>query len=167
MRSIIVFAIAALVVGALVPRLYVKDMAAPPAQANVVRPVPEPATGGRTVTLRKGDNGHFETVATVNGRRIEFLVDTGATSIVLRESEAARLGIRPSPREYTVRSQTANGAVMVAPIELARVEVGGILVRNVPALVIPDQALGVNLLGMTFMSKVRWEHHNGRLVLEQ
>jgi len=47
------------------------------------------------------------------------------------------------------------------------VEVGNIMVRNVPALVHPDEALGVNLLGMSFLSRVRWMHERGRLVLEQ
>ena len=48
-----------------------------------------------------------------------------------------------------------------------RVEVGDIVVRNVPAIVMPDEALSVNLLGMSFLSRVRWTHERGRLVLEQ
>ncbi len=166
MRSIIVFAIAALVIGALVPRLYVGDRAAPPAQASIARPVPEPS-GGRTVTLRRGDNGHFQTEAIVDGRRMNFLVDTGASVIALRQRDAARLGIHPVPRDYVANVSTANGVIKAAPVELNRVEVGGLVVRNVTALVLPDEALAQNLLGMSFLSKVRWEHRNGRLVLEQ
>ncbi len=166
MRSIIVFAIAALVIGALVPRLYVNDHAAPPAQASVAQPVTD-QSGGRTVTLRKGDNGHFQTEAIVDGRRMDFLVDTGASVIALRQRDAARLGIHPVPRDYTAKVSTANGVIKAAPVELNRVEVGGLVVRNVTALVLPDEALAQNLLGMSFLSKVRWEHRNGRLVLEQ
>jgi aspartyl protease family protein len=57
--------------------------------------------------------------------------------------------------------------VRAARVELNRVEVGSLTVRNVAALVLPDAALGRNLLGMSFLSRVRWEHRNGRLVLEQ
>ena len=110
MRSIIVFAIAALIIGALVPRLYVSEQAAPAARATAAPPAPAPEPhGGRTMTLRKADNGHFQTAAVVDGRRIEFLVDTGASVIALRESDAARLGIRPVPRDYTARASTASG----------------------------------------------------------
>lgn len=168
MRSILVFAILALAIGAVVPRLYMRDAAAPPAQAAVVQPVrAEPTAGGRTVTLQKGDNGHFQTEAVIDGRRMAFLVDTGASVIALRQRDAARLGVHPVPRDYTANVSTANGIIKAAPVELNRVEVGGLVVRNVAALVLPDEALAQNLLGMSFLSKVRWEHRNGRLVLEQ
>ena len=119
------------------------------------------------MTIASGDNGHFNVEGMVDGRRMDFLVDTGASVIALREGDAARLGIHPSEREYTARVSTANGVVRAAPIELNRVEIGSLTVRNVAALVLPDEALGQNLLGMSFLSKVRWEHRNGRLVLEQ
>ena len=54
-----------------------------------------------------------------------------------------------------------------APVTLDTVEVGDIIVRDVPALVIPDKALSVNLLGMSFLSRVKWVHERGQLVLEQ
>jgi aspartyl protease family protein len=87
--------------------------------------------------------------------------------IALRERDAARLGIHPTRREYTAPVSTANGVVRAAPVELNRVDVGSLTVRNVQALVLPDEALGENLLGMSFLSRVRWEHRDGRLVLEQ
>lgn len=95
------------------------------------------------------------------------MVDTGASVIALRERDAARLGLHPARRDYTVNVSTANGTLKAAPVELNRVEVGGLTVRNVAALVLPDDALSQNLLGMSFLSKVKWEHRNGRLVLEQ
>ena len=54
-----------------------------------------------------------------------------------------------------------------AMVQLGMVEVGDIVVRNVPALVQPDEALSVNLLGMSFLSRVRWSYERGRLVIEQ
>ena len=119
------------------------------------------------MTIQSGPNGQFSVEATVEGRRMDFLIDTGASSIALRESDASRLGIHPARRDYIVRSYTANGVVYAAPVELERVEVGSLTVRNVGALVLPDEALGQNLLGMTFLSRVKWTHEHGRLVLEQ
>jgi aspartyl protease family protein len=48
-----------------------------------------------------------------------------------------------------------------------RLGIGNIVVRDVPALVHPDEVLGVNLLGMSFLSRVRWTYERGRLVIEQ
>jgi aspartyl protease family protein len=166
MRSILVFAILALALGATVPRLYMQQATTSAATAAPAQPDPQPS-GYRTVALQKSANGHFQTDAYVDGRRLDFLVDTGASTIALREGDAARLGIRPARRDYTANVSTANGVIKGAPVELGRVEVGGLVVRNVGALVLPDEALGQNLLGMSFLSRLKWEHRNGRLVLEQ
>jgi len=120
----------------------------------------------RNVVIRS-ENGQFATDGRVDGRPIAFMVDTGASQITLRESEAARLGYRPHERDYVITIHTANGEGRAARIELDTVEVGDIIVRDVPALVVPDKALGVNLLGMSFLSRVRWVHERGQLVLEQ
>ncbi len=120
----------------------------------------------RNVVIRS-ENGQFATDGRVDGRPIAFMVDTGASQITLRESEAARLGYRPHERDYVITIHTANGEGRAARVELDTVEVGDIIVRDVPALVVPDKALGVNLLGMSFLSRVRWVHERGQLVLEQ
>lgn len=131
-------------------------------------PAPVSASpAARNVVLTKGRNGHFEVEARVDGRRLAFLVDTGASHIALRESAAARLGIYPRPADYTVRVSTANGVTKAARVQLRSVEVGDIMVRDVAAIVHSDQGLGVNLLGMSFLSRVRWTHERGKLVLEQ
>ena len=141
------------------------------AMAMAAKPKPEPApavlSNYSTVTLNSDSRGHFQIDARVDGRSIEFLVDTGASSIALRESSAAKLGIHPSARDYSVKMQTANGIGKAARVQLGRVEVGGITVRDVVALVVPDESLSTNLLGMTFLSRVKWSHDRGRLVLEQ
>ena len=62
---------------------------------------------------------------------------------------------------------TANGMSRAAPVELRMVEIGNIVVRDVQALVHPGNSLGVNLLGMTFLAKVRWTHDRGKLIIEQ
>jgi aspartyl protease family protein len=166
MRSVIVFAVLALIVAGIVPRYYT-GMSGATAAAPAAPPEPAAsAASSRSMTIR-GQNGHFSVEAEVDGRRMEFLVDTGASVIALRERDAARLGIHPTQREYTANVATANGNVRAAPVELNRVDVGSLTVRNVAALVLPDEVLGQNLLGMSFLSRVRWEHRDGRLVLEQ
>jgi aspartyl protease family protein len=122
---------------------------------------------GRTVTLQSDRRGHFQVDARVDGRSVDFMVDTGASVIALRESSAAKLGIHPARRDYTAKASTANGMIAAAPVMLNRVEVNGITVRDVMAFVMPDEGLSTNLLGMSFLSKVKWTHDKGRLVLEQ
>lgn len=171
MRRIVIIAVALLVFGWQAARFI--DHAATRRASNAATAMtsapeaPSPPGSPRNVVLKRGNGGHFWTEARVDGRRIEFVVDTGASAIALRESEAARLGMRPAQRDYTVKVSTANGISLAAPVLLRRVEIGDIVVRDVPALVHPDNALSVNLLGMTFLSKVRWTHERGRLVLEQ
>ena len=138
-------------------------MAAKPAPA----PAPPASSGYRSVTLNDNDRGYFLVEARVDGRSIDFLVDTGASSIALRESSAAKLGIHPSARDYNIKMQTANGIGKAARVQLDRVEINGITVRDVTAVVVPDESLSTNLLGMTFLSRVKWTHDRGRLVLEQ
>ena len=143
------------------------DNAAHKSGASAMTVAPAPAqNNSRSVTL-KSENGHFATDARVDGRRIAFMVDTGASQITIRESDAARLGFHPSQRDYKYRISTANGEGRAALVELGMVEVGNIVVRDLRALVVPDEALNVNLLGMSFLSRVRWSHERGRLVLEQ
>jgi aspartyl protease family protein len=139
--------------------LAVNKVSAPPRQ--------ESNAGSRSVTLQDDGRGHFLVQARVDGRWIDFLVDTGASLIALRESSAAKLGVHPSARDYSIAMQTANGVGKAARIQLNSVEVNGITVRNVEAFVIPDEQLSINLLGMSFLSRVKFSHDRGRLVLEQ
>ncbi len=122
-------------------------------------------TIANTVTL--SNNGRsFQVEARIDGRSIDFIVDTGASAIALRETSAAKLGIHPAARDYTIKMQTANGVGKAARVQLDRVEIG-ITVRDVAAVVVADEALSTNLLGMTFLSRIKWTHDRGKLVLEQ
>ncbi|OQW56530.1 MAG: peptidase [Proteobacteria bacterium SG_bin9] len=122
----------------------------------------------RSVSLAKDGRGHFSADARVDGRNISVMVDTGASVVALNESTAARIGFRPSRSDYTANVSTANGSVKAARTRLASVDIGGVVVRDVEALVLPDSALSENLLGMAYLSRLkRFEYANGRLVLEQ
>jgi len=175
MRDFIFFAIVAVVVAVTAPR-FIEQMSQrsrPPdaplamtARPNA-SPAPTAAVNGR-LTVRPDNSGHFHIDGRIDGRRMEFVVDTGATVVAIPESEAARLGIHPARRDYTAQIKTANGTILGAPRRLDMVEVGGLMVRDVAAVIMPDAALTENLLGMSFLSRLRrFEFGEGRLVLEQ
>src|SRR3954471_7306193 len=173
MRQILFFAIAALVLAGVMPRVMGSVGNAPAIEAKAGKQLQQQqqqqqTSAYRTVTVRGDSRGHFQVEGSVDGRRLDFLVDTGASLVALRERDANKLGIFPSPRDYTGRSSTANGVIAVAPVRLPSLEINGIRVYDVGAVVIPDKALNVNLLGMSFLSRVRrFEMANGRLVMEQ
>ena len=172
MRQILFFAIAALVLAGIMPRVMGHVGSAPATEAQPAKraePAPKQQTNNyRTVTVRGDSRGHFQVEGSVDGRRLDFMVDTGASLVALRERDANKLGIFPAPRDYTARTSTANGVIAVAPVRLSSLEINGIRIYDVGAVVIPDKALGVNLLGMSFLSRVRrFEMANGRLVMEQ
>ncbi|GEC14962.1 TIGR02281 family clan AA aspartic protease [Nitrobacter winogradskyi] len=124
--------------------------------------------GIRSVSIARDGRGHFQTEGRIDGARIGFMVDTGASVVALNESSAARVGLRPSRNDYTTTVTTANGKLKAARTRLAMVDIGGLIVRDVDAMVLPDEALSENLLGLSFLSKLRrFEFANGRMVLEQ
>jgi aspartyl protease family protein len=174
MRSIIVFAVLALGASVLVPRYAAHIGAAPVAPVALAARPEAPAASAtaaansRSVVVPRDARGHFLVDGRIDGRRLSFMVDTGASVIALTASDAARLGIRPAQREFVTEVRTANGSVRAAPTRLDMVEVGDLVVRDVAALILPDTALSDNLLGLSFLSRLRrFEYSDGRLVLEQ
>jgi aspartyl protease family protein len=171
MRSVIAFAALALVAGVIVPRYAAQTHPGSPAPAILAahpQTASSTATNSRSVVIPPGRNGHFQVEGRVDGRRLNFMVDTGASVIALTERDAATLGIHPTERDFTARVNTANGVVRAAPVELTMVEIDDLVVHNVAAMVLPDSALGDNLLGLSFLSRLRrFEYAGGKLVLEQ
>jgi len=141
------------------------------AQARVSQPPKIAASPARVddsgVVLASDSRGHFQADARIEGQHIAFMVDTGASVIALTETDALRIGIRPSPGDYRATVTTANGKIKAAPVRLASVELGDLVVRDVDAMVLPDGVLSENLLGMSFLSKLkRFEVANGQMVLQ-
>ena len=137
--------------------------------AAVALPVDMPAqTGTRSLIIPRDARGHFATDGRIDGQHIAFMIDTGASVVALNETSAARFGLRPPPGQYTAAVTTANGTIKAARMRLSMIEVGGLVVRDVDAMVLPDRALSENLLGLSFLSKLRrFEYANGQLVLEE
>ncbi|HLZ05114.1 MAG TPA: TIGR02281 family clan AA aspartic protease [Bradyrhizobium sp.] len=139
------------------------------AQKQAEAPAAAPVTSGlRSLNIPRDARGHFATEGRIDGQRIAFMVDTGASVVALNESSAARFGLRPTPGQYTATVTTANGKVKAARARIARLNVGGLIVRDVDAMVLPDEALSENLLGLSYLSRLkRFEYANGKMVLEQ
>lgn len=139
----------------------------PPAASEPL-PAERPAPRYRQVVLTADGRGHFVAEAVVNGRRIEAMIDTGATAVALTEKTAERLGIHLAPSAFRQPLSTGNGVVAAAPITLDEIRLGDITVRRVGAVVVPGDALPVNLLGMTYLRRLaRFEAAGGQLLLEQ
>jgi aspartyl protease family protein len=171
MRNIMIFA--ALMVGAAIWMAQTADKmtAATPARGNVGASarIPDAAPAGpRSLSIPRDPRGHFQAEGRIDGQRISFMVDTGASVIALNEKSAASFGLRPSRGDYNAVVSTANGTIKAARTRLGMVDIGGLVVRDVDAMVLPDEALSENLLGLSFLSKLkRFEYANGKMVLEQ
>jgi aspartyl protease family protein len=173
MRNIIILALCLVGAGTTMGQMAGK-MSATPAVANtapkkpVAVQVSAQQTGGRNLIIQRDARGHFQTEGRIDGQRLDFMVDTGASVVALNEKSAARFGFRPSRNDYNALVSTANGTIKAARTRLAMVEIGGIVVRDVDAMVLPDEALSENLLGLSFLSKLkRFEYAKGQLILEQ
>ncbi len=109
------------------------------------------ADGALTVTLAKAANGHFEVNGRVNGARVHFLVDTGASSVVLSQQDAERAGIDTASLNYSVPIMTANGTASAAVITIATLQIGDIERQDVRAMVTKEGLMTGSLLGMNFL----------------
>ncbi len=117
--------------------------------------------GERSVRIRKRPDGHFMAKTTVNGVTLGMLVDTGASTVVLKPADAQKLGVDIENLRYSVPVQTANGTTYAAHIRIRTLAVGSISLNEVEALVAKPGALKDNLLGMTFLSRLRSYEFSG------
>jgi aspartyl protease family protein len=104
----------------------------------------------------------------VNDRAATYMADTGATLVALTYEDAERLGLAPRSLDFSARAQTANGVARVASVTLDRARVDDITVRNVPAVGAGVGALATNLLGMSFVGRLKSvQVQRGELVLRE
>src|SRR6266404_6129947 len=164
MRNIVILAAFMVGLGTIMAQM-ADRMTLAPARANstslkVAAVETSTQTVGRSLSIPRDARGHFATEGRIDGQRIGFMIDTGASVVALNETSAARFGLRPTPGQYTATVTTANGTIKAARMRLPMVDVGGLVVR--------DQALSENLLGLSFLSKLkRFAYADGRMVLEQ
>ena len=173
-RNILVFLIVIMGVGVLFKSSDWKDRSRPAKQTQAkervagVQPVAPRAAAARfsnQLILKPGRNGHYIVVAQVDGVDVRFLIDTGASSVVLSAQDAERVGLHASNLDYTQIFQTANGQTRGAPVTLGSVSIGQLEVDDVAASV-NESPMGISLLGMTFLSQLDgFQVEDGNLIL--
>lgn len=116
----------------------------------------------KAVRLKKAPwSNHFLAQATIAGTRVEMIVDTGASTVVLRHEDAKRLHIDMKALRYTVPVQTANGSSFAARVQLGNLFIGDVGLERVEALVAKPGSLHQSLLGMSFLSRLRSYEFSG------
>ena len=120
---------------------------------------------GNKIVLSAGSGGHFFTAGSINGRPVQFVVDTGATSVALSVQDAERLGI-DYKKGQPGRSSTANGTVNVYLVKLASVRIGDVEVYDVDGTVVPA-GMPYILLGNSFLTRFQMTRQNDQMVLER
>ena len=172
MRNLMIFAAVLVGLGTYMAQMADK-MSPAPASASAA-PTKAPAADGRAG--RPAAASTFPATPAAISRPMAASTASASTSwstpaprvVALNEKSAARFGLRPSRSDYNATVTTANGTIKAARTRLAMIELGGLVVRDVDAMVLPDEALSENLLGLSFLSKLkRFEYANGKLVLEQ
>ena len=121
---------------------------------------------GSKIVLSAGSGGHFLTAGTINGRAVQFMVDTGASMIGLSVSEAERFGV-DYRNGQPIRMQTANGVVPGWRVKLASVRVGDVEIYDVDAAVGAQPMGPYVLLGNSFLSRFQMRRDNEQMVLER
>jgi aspartyl protease family protein len=117
--------------------------------------------GEQSVRIRKRPDGHFLVWTEANGVRLPMLVDTGASTVVLRPEDGHRLGFDIEQLRYVVPVQTANGTTYAASVRVRTLSVGRIRLNDVEALVAKRGSLRENLLGMSFLNRLKSYEFSG------
>ena len=116
-------------------------------------------------TFRADNNGHYMVNTDINGENIDFMIDTGAKSVVLTMSDAEKIGFNLNDLTFVALASTANGIVYNAPVRLNALTVGPIRIEQVEGFVNQGD-LDISLLGMSFLNRLSgYEVKNGLLTL--
>ena len=116
----------------------------------------EPVVGqGGEVIINQRLGGQFVIPGKVNNVPSTFLFDTGASTVVIRAQDAKKMGLQTSALDFDVEVTTANGSAMAAETRLDELSVGPIVLHNVRALIARPGALSENLLGMSFLERLK------------
>jgi len=122
-------------------------------------------SGGRRVVLIADSRGHFVNSGTINGRIMQFMVDTGASTVAIGRPDADRMGLNYQGGQ-PVRMNTANGVAQGWRMKLDSVRIGDVEVFGIEAVVTP-QAMPFVLLGNSFLTEFQMTRTNDQMVLEK
>lgn len=124
-----------------------------------------PDQRGAEVRVRTAIDGHWWVRGKIDGRPVRFLVDTGASDVVLSANTAATVGIDPERLDFNNFGFTASGHVLSARTRVRRLEIGPIARRDVPVSILQGDA-GINLLGMSYLRTLSgWRVEGDTLIL--
>jgi len=126
---------------------------------------PAAGGGGNKIVLQAGSGGHFMTVGSVNGKPVQFMVDTGATAVSLGAEQADRVGLNYKAGQ-AVRMNTANGVTTGWLLKLNSVRIGDVEVFDVDAIV-SQQPMPYALLGNSFLTRFQMHRENEQMTLER
>lgn len=115
----------------------------------------------------RDESGSYTTVGTINGRTVNFLIDTGASAVAMHTGDARRLGIQYRLEGDPISVSTANGTAPAYQVTLDRVQVGDITLSQVRGFVIDTPGGGQVLLGMSFLGRVKMEDRGTVLLLHR
>ena len=138
-------------------------------ETYVITSGPPTVPSGKFVMIEMDKHGRFNFDGKLNGTPVPMFLDTGATSVVIGMRHAKQLGIRVNARDFTGRAQTASGIVRFARVTVSSIEVGNVIVRNVPVAVQEVDLFGSVALGTPFISRLQGgvEIKGGTLLLKQ
>ena len=120
---------------------------------------------GTRIVIPVGAGGHYGGLASINGHPVQYIVDTGATSIAMGSDVASKLGLDYSA-STAAAAMTANGAVPARKLTLGKVTIGDVTIYNVECMVVP-QAMPIVLLGNSFLSHFQMHSDSDSLVLDK
>jgi aspartyl protease family protein len=153
LRQLVVWGGLAMLVFIVGSRLLPHPNATAPAPAAST-PAAEPARAAvpNSLVLHANQQGHVVVEAFVNGTPVRFLVDTGATMVVLTLNDAAAAGLSRGDLVFSMRTSTANGAARAAPVRLRELRIDQLQVDDVAAVVVEN--LSISLLGQSFLTRI-------------
>ena len=124
-----------------------------------------PEISGAPMTLRKRDDGHFWVDADVNGHRVEFMVDSGATFTALSAPAARDAGVEPDAFSMKIAIGTANGTIEADRATVSELRLGSLVMQD-HAIVVAEAFGDTNVLGMNFLSALKsWRVEGSSMIL--
>jgi aspartyl protease family protein len=116
-----------------------------------------------SVVLKRGTDGHYRSEALINGKKVQVLVDTGATGVAISQKVADQLDLKSI---NAIRTNTANGDSIGYMVRLESVKIGGVTANNVSAMIAPGLD-GDVLLGMSFLGRMDVRLYKGEMTISQ
>ncbi|KKK87070.1 hypothetical protein LCGC14_2756920 [marine sediment metagenome] len=128
------------------------------------KPVSQTTGGQKEVILRPNRQHHYVVNGLINGHKVVFLLDTGATDVVIPQKLAQSIGLKPGRQHY---ASTANGTVAVYNTRLNSVQIGDIHLADINASINPGMKQNVVLLGMSALKQIEFSQQGDTLILRQ